>query len=64
MAYTAAIEATGWAPQTMAGAERAYIRSLPLLLRPNRPGHFYGNTVRYLHYRNMAQGFHGMHPGY
>ena len=25
---------------------RQAIRSTPLLERPNRPGHFYGNTVR------------------
>ena len=27
-------------------AQRAAIRQLPLLMRPGRPGHFYGNTVR------------------
>ena len=26
------------------------IRQMPLLERPNRPGHFYGNTVRALNY--------------
>ncbi len=26
--------------------ERAYIRSLPITERPNRPFHFYGNAVR------------------
>ena len=31
---------------------RRYIRSLPLLQRPNRPGHFYGNTVRRRHARH------------
>ncbi|GAB6166818.1 hypothetical protein JCM19992_28180 [Thermostilla marina] len=28
---------------------REMIRSMPLLERPNRPGHIYGNTVRRLH---------------
>ena len=30
---------------------REAIRSMPLLERPNRPGHFYGNTVRWLNSR-------------
>ncbi|MBP3694372.1 MAG: hypothetical protein J6J31_08070 [Thermoguttaceae bacterium] len=30
---------------------RQEIRNMPLLERPNRPGHFYGNTVRRLYYR-------------
>ena len=25
---------------------RQEIRSMPITVRPNRPGHFYGNTVR------------------
>jgi hypothetical protein len=29
-------------------AERQVIRSMPITSRPNRPGHFYGNTVRRL----------------
>jgi hypothetical protein len=29
-------------------AQRAAIRSMPIEQRPNRPGHFYGNTVRRL----------------
>ncbi len=36
-------------PMTRA-AERQAIRQMPLLMRPNRPGHFYGNTVRRLYY--------------
>ncbi len=31
-------------------AQRREIRQTPLLERPNRPGHFYGNTVRNAHY--------------
>lgn len=26
------------------------IRAMPIVERPNRPGHFYGNTVRRLHH--------------
>jgi len=29
-------------------AQRATIRAMPITERPNRPGHFYGNTVRFL----------------
>ena len=39
-------------PETQAvaytAAQRAAIRSMPIEKRPNRPGHFYGNTVRRL----------------
>ena len=35
------------APTVAATARiRAEIKSLPIEQRPNRPGHFYGNTVR------------------
>lgn len=30
--------------------ERESIKQMPLTQRPNRPGHFYGNNVRRLHY--------------
>lgn len=33
------------------GDERDAIKSLPVTERPYRPLHFYGNTVRRLHYR-------------
>ena len=29
---------------------RQVIQEMPLLMRPNRVGHFYGNTVRRMHY--------------
>ncbi len=29
---------------------RSYVRAMPLLQRPNRPGHFYGNNVRRVHH--------------
>lgn len=31
------------------GYTRSEIRSMPILERPSRPGHFYGNTVRRRH---------------
>jgi hypothetical protein len=36
--------------------ERAQLRSLPIEQRPNRPLHFYGNSVRRMQYRNAQQG--------
>jgi hypothetical protein len=33
------------------GPEARQIQQQPLLQRPNRPGHFYGNTVRRMHDR-------------
>lgn len=33
---------------------REAIRSLPLLERPNRPGHIYGNTVRRIYHRRYG----------
>ncbi|MGO8751302.1 MAG: hypothetical protein ACLQNE_35590 [Thermoguttaceae bacterium] len=39
---------------TERAAQRQEIRQTPLLERPNRPGHFYGNTVRRL--RNLQFG--------
>lgn len=42
------------APQKTAARRpmsRQEIRSMPILDRPNRPGHFYGNTVRRRHSR-------------
>lgn len=35
---------------------RQTIREMPLLERPNRPGHFYGNTVRRVHNFRTARG--------
>jgi Ni,Fe-hydrogenase I small subunit len=36
--------------------ERKAIEQMPLLERPNRPGHFYGNTVRRIHDRRVQRG--------
>ena len=43
---------TGWSPVIVArGHYREVIKSTPINHRPNRPLHFYGNTVRRRHYR-------------
>ncbi|MBC7354161.1 MAG: hypothetical protein H5U08_17535 [Thermogutta sp.] len=54
----AMVLACGWTVgldrDASASSRREYreaIRSLPLLERPNRFGHFYGNTVRRIYYR-------------
>jgi len=39
---------TGRMDRSARAAQRQGIRQMPLLERPNRPGHFYGNTVRRL----------------
>lgn len=36
------------------GSDRTRTRSTPITQRPYRPFHFYGNTVRRLHYRGTA----------
>jgi len=47
-----ALAQTGWSPSVIAtGQERQKIRSTPIEQRPNRPLHFYGNTVRRMHHR-------------
>jgi hypothetical protein len=33
---------------------RRDIRSMPVVQRPSRPGHFYGNAVRRQHYRRQG----------
>ncbi len=43
-----AAEASGRAETNSNAAYRQAIRQTPILERPNRPGHFYGNTVRRL----------------
>lgn len=43
---------TGWSGAVMPmSAESQQIRQQPILERPNRPFHVYGNTVRRMHYR-------------
>ena len=42
----------GWLPQVVvAGPARERIRAIPVVNRPYRPLHFYGNTARRIHYR-------------
>jgi hypothetical protein len=36
------------------GEERERVKSMPITARPNRVGHFYGNTVRRIHYRGSV----------
>jgi len=50
-AYASAGE-PGWASQVLVSPPvRAQVESTPIPLRPYRPFHFYGNTVRRIHYR-------------
>ena len=45
----------GWSPVIIAsGAYRQQLESTPIVNRPYRPFHFYGNTVRRRHYRGTA----------
>lgn len=45
----------GWSPNIIAtGPQREHLRSLPIEQRPNRPLHFYGNTVRRLHHQGTV----------
>ncbi|QEG38939.1 hypothetical protein [Roseimaritima ulvae] len=44
-----------WSPVVIArGQQRAQIEATPIELRPYRPLHFYGNTLRRLHHRGRA----------
>lgn len=49
-----AVGLSGCAPLATRGrlsrSEREAIKDLPLLERPDRPGHVYGNTVRWIYY--------------
>ncbi len=36
------------------GEDREAIKSMPITERPYRPLHFYGNTIRRMHYRGTA----------
>ena len=45
----------GWSPVVIAtGAYRQQLQATPIELRPYRPFHFYGNTVRRRHYRGTV----------
>ena len=46
---------TGWLGVVVARGElKQQIEATPILERPNRPFHFYGNTVRRQYYRGSA----------
>jgi hypothetical protein len=46
----------GWIPVIVARGElKQQIESTPIVDRPNRPFHFYGNTVRRRYYRSNPQ---------
>ncbi len=45
---------TGCATPPLSDCQRQAIHDTPLLDRPDRPGHIYGNTVRWLHYGHRA----------
>ena len=45
----------GWSPVVIAtGDYREQLEKTPIVNRPYRPFHFYGNTVRRRHYRGTA----------
>ena len=45
----------GWSPVVFAtGDYREQLEKTPIVNRPYRPFHFYGNTVRRRHYRGTA----------
>lgn len=47
-------EPSGRGPVIARGETREQIEATPILQRPYRPMHFYGNTVRRRHYRGQA----------
>jgi len=54
LSATASASETGWSAKIIATGEfKEKIESTPIELRPNRPLHFYGNTVRRRYYRAL-----------
>ncbi|GAB5406132.1 MAG: hypothetical protein Aurels2KO_43630 [Aureliella sp.] len=52
---TASAQEPGWTGRVIkVGEDRARSDATPILQRPYRPLHFYGNTVRRRHYRGTA----------
>lgn len=48
-----AADEPGWSARVIVtGEARAQIQATPIVYRPYRPLHFYGNTVRRRHYRS------------
>ena len=55
MGASVALAEPGWNGTVIARGElRREIKATPILERPNRPFHFYGNTVRREYYRGQA----------
>jgi hypothetical protein len=54
LSIPSAAQEPGWSPVVVArGDMRRQIQATPILERPYRPMHFYGNAVRRAHYRNV-----------
>ena len=54
-APAAVAQEPGWSPQIITfGRQRQIIEATPIVKRPYRPLHFYGNTVRRRYYRGTA----------
>lgn len=50
--HSAVAQEPSWHPYVIArGHDRMVIENTPMEQRPYRPFHFYGNTVRRIHYR-------------
>jgi len=49
-----AAEPGWWGVVIARGPDRAWIDSTPILQRPYRPFHFYGNTIRRSYYRGNS----------
>lgn len=54
-AQTCQVAEPGWTNRVVkVGCDRVVSQQTPIHLRPYRPFHFYGNTVRRLYYRGRA----------
>ena len=48
-------EAQGFSPKIiLRGVERSQVKSMPIEMRPNRPFHIYGNTIRRSYHRQSS----------
>ncbi len=59
LTLTLGVGTAGATSRSSSGSSAAYrqsIRAMPILERPNRVGHFYGNTVRCLNGVNNGRG--------
>ena len=54
LSSSSAAQEPGWSGRVIVtGQARTQIQATPVVYRPNRPLHFYGNTVRRRHYRSV-----------